>query len=721
MRRLLGLICITALFLITAACSGGGGDGGTSATTSATGTAVVEKPTVSSTVPAQNQTNVTPNTIISAVFSNPMKQDGINYDGFIVIDGTNEVPGTVSCLGNTAIFRPSAPLKTNTTYTVKVNKNIKDINGNGMEQDQTWSFTTGTVADITPPHVTASNPYWNSVGVSVNSSVLITFSEPVDPATVNATTLTVTGPGGPVAGAIATTGINASFIPNVKFDYLTPYTITITRGVKDFAGNPLNAATVIKFSTGDVPDVTPPQAVSVTPASGATGVDAATDLTVTFSEAVIPTTVSGATFVVSEPGGKVTGSVSTVDNVATFKPSASLKPGVVYTAIAKTGIKDLAGNPLSGNFTWSFTVAGSASSTNSGLFADSVAKPTGSWPEAVAIGDVNNDGRNDVVMVTSFYFDPTNDYKLLVFLQNADGTLATPVKLDTVGTYGERPISVAIGDVNGDGKNEVVVANERSGISVYRLDNAGALVARKDYASTSTDKIKIADVNNDGRLDVVGTKLVWYQKASSDLADPLNAPVNLDTYGMDLDVGDVNNDGLTDIVVMRDQGLEPKISVITQKPDGTLSTSVTYDLGSVYISPHGVAVGDINGDNKMEVVVSYGGNSPDAHLGVFTQNSLGTLDPVVSYTSYDCPEPVEIADVNGDGRKDIIFLHGGWNKAGVYLQAADGTLRPEELYSIPYASHYNPHGLAVGDINGDGKPDIVIADYNNGLVILYHK
>ena len=87
--------------------------------------------------------------------------------------------------------------------------------------------------------------------------------------------------------------------------------------------------------------------------------------------------------------------------------------------------------------------------------------------------------------------------------------------------------------------------------------------------------------------------------------------------------------------------------------------------------------------------------------------------------SYDYPEAVVIADVNNDGNKDIVVAHGGWGRLGIYLQGAKGTLMPEELYSIPYAT-YNPQGLAVGDINGDGFSDVVIADYNKGLVVLYN-
>jgi hypothetical protein len=79
---------------------------------------------------------------------------------------------------------------------------------------------------------------------------------------------------------------------------------------------------------------------------------------------------------------------------------------------------------------------------------------------------------------------------------------------------------------------------------------------------------------------------------------------------------------------------------------------------------------------------------------------------------------VEAADINDDNRTDVVTAHGGWNTLSVLLQKSDGTLASPVTSGIPYASHYNVQGLALGDINDDGLIDAVIADYNSGLVVL---
>ena len=121
---------------------------------------------------------------------------------------------------------------------------------------------------------------------------------------------------------------------------------------------------------------------------------------------------------------------------------------------------------------------------------------------------------------------------------------------------------------------------------------------------------------------------------------------------------------------------------------------------------------------SADVVASYGGNQPSARLAVFAQTTSGLLETPMAVHVLRHPEPVEVADVDGDGRADVVTLHSGWLKAGVYRNQVGGILGQEELYALPDMSSFDPHGLAVGDVTGDGWPDIAIADPNNGLVLL---
>jgi len=360
------------------------------------------------------------------------------------------------------------------------------------------------------------------------------------------------------------------------------------------------------------------------------------------------------------------------------------------------------------------------------LFTAYQAFPVGSWPEAVAIGDVNNDGRNDVVLTTSKYFDPDNDNHIFVFLQTPEGTLSGPVKYPA--GNGE---SIDIADLNNDGKNDVVVTTSNA-IGVFLQRQDGSLNPMISYPSnhsnpTNTYKVRTGDFNHDGLTDVVsidwGSRSddvdIYVQNDTGTLNPPVTYRVLHAGYD-DLEVGDVNDDGLTDIIVMSGQSYAyDNIGILIQTSEGLFDTPVYYDIG-LNANTRGVAVGDVNNDSLEDIVVTYGGNKPSSFISVFQQSNTQTLGPPVPYSSYDIPESVEIADVNQDGQNDVIVLHGGWMKMGVYLQKPDGALDTELLFPIPYASHYNPHGLAVGDLNADGSPDIAIADYNNGLVLLYN-
>jgi hypothetical protein len=281
--------------------------------------------------------------------------------------------------------------------------------------------------------VLVANTSYNSQGIdsfspmAVSSpssvQVSVTFREPIDTASITNNTFSlVSSTGVVVAGAIQFSGRTATFIPSAPLADGT-YTVTVSKDVKSIYGMPM----VGDYSVPIIIDAVPPSVVSVSPADGSTavpvyvpGYDFAfiTPLSVTFSE---PLWLTGAEFIVTDGGipvaGRVAGGMTSGGApTATFTPDVHWKPNTTYTARITTGISDSVGNHPASDYVWSFT-------TESFLFKEYVTFAAGSPGEAVAIGDVNNDGRSDVVMTTSFYFSPATDYKLFVFLQNASGGL----------------------------------------------------------------------------------------------------------------------------------------------------------------------------------------------------------------------------------------------------------------------------------------------------------
>lgn len=358
------------------------------------------------------------------------------------------------------------------------------------------------------------------------------------------------------------------------------------------------------------------------------------------------------------------------------------------------------------------------------LFSPYVTFPTGSCPEAVAIGDVNNDGLNDVVVSTVFNDDPVNDHHIHVFLQQPNGELAFSAKYPVPGAfYAYHPKSVDIGDLNNDGRGDVVVSANNA-IGIFLQNDGGTLDPMITYATnhssgTNSYKVRIGDFNNDGLLDVVsidwGTQSydvdVFLQNASGTMDPPVVYVVQHGGYD-DLAVGDVNNDGLQDIIVMSGQGYaNDTLGILLQNSEGTMDEPVYYDL-TENVNTNGVAVGDINADGLQDVAVTYNYN-----IGVFYQNASGTLDASVSYPSSGDTKPVDIGDVNLDGKADVVSA--GGSSLEVHLQGPSGELLPYEIYTIPYETHYPPHALEIGDVNNDGANDVVLANCGSGLVVLY--
>jgi VCBS repeat protein len=360
--------------------------------------------------------------------------------------------------------------------------------------------------------------------------------------------------------------------------------------------------------------------------------------------------------------------------------------------------------------------------------------PLGSDVQSAAIGDVTGDGRPDVVAMSSSSFGG-QDHHVFVFAQREDGTLlggfrVYPYRGDAEGESGGSGLVLA--DLDENGVKDVVIGLD-AGFVVLRADGAGGLLPPEpheivDGVARYADVVSAMDVNLDGHLDILTMGVssrghIYF----GDGHGSFTQESSFDDSGLqgqsvsELQVEDLNSDGLPDLAMLQSSAHGNELQIDTQNGLGTLARTGLYsitpnELGLGYAG--GVGLGDINGDGRPDVVVSANRTpaAPD-RLWILTQNEQHHLDcPQLIPTSEE-PDSVKIADLDGDGRKDIVVLHP--DHLGYYLQRPDGLLEPEQLVPGPLLPRFGAHALAVGDITSDGCLDAVIAGGTEGLAVFY--
>ena len=334
------------------------------------------------------------NRAITVEFNEPMDPTTLTTTTFKVTGpGVTAIGGAVTydAANNIAIFTPTGLLPTDTTITVTITTGAKSAAEVPLASDFVWTFVTGASSDSVAPTVTSTIPADLAPTVATNQKVTATFSEPMDSTTITGLTFTLTGPGvTPVAGVVTYSmiGATATFTPTSVLATGILFTAKITTGAKDLAGNPLAIAHTWTFTTGLGPDNTAPAITLTTPANGATLVAPNAAINATFSKAMDPATLNATTFTLTGPGptpisGKITYDVTT--RIAAFTPASALATGTSFTAMITTGAKDLEGNALATNASWSFTTGSTASllpvdlgaAFNFGAFAQASISNTG--------------------------------------------------------------------------------------------------------------------------------------------------------------------------------------------------------------------------------------------------------------------------------------------------------------------------------------------------------
>lgn len=451
-------------------------------------------PQISRVIPAPYSILVDTNTSIAMIFTEAMDPLTVTTASFTVEDMVlgKAVTGTVSYTGNTAVFTPSAALTANRVHVAKLSTGAKDISGNSLATPYERVFSTGASTDTSSQSVFSVVPANGSTGAPINSAVVVTFNEPVDPSTVNTSTFIVkdVNNNAPVVGTVSCTGFRAYFVPKDNFSYPTFYLVTIKKNVKDLAGNPMSGDHTVSFTTGNSTDATQPTVASNVPAYGATAVYANSAITATFSEEMDAATINTATFTVRDiNNNQVPGLVWHIGKTAKFIPDKVLAPSTFHMATLTTGVKDIAGNSMALNHTWSFTT-GSLQMSTIDSFGDVGAG------SSIAV-DSNN-------RIHVSYYDRTNS--AIKYATNMSGTWVSSTVATNVDGGGSPSRSIIKLDSNN--KVHIIYYDYNSGIN-YITNLTGAwtssfIAAGSNFSMIidSSDKLHIS--YSGGRLAASG-------------------------------------------------------------------------------------------------------------------------------------------------------------------------------------------------------------------------
>ena len=347
-----------------------------------------------------------------------------------------------------------------------------------------------------------------------------------------------------------------------------------------------------------------------------------------------------------------------------------------------------------------------------GTFGPSTDFGTAGFPVFVAIADLNGDGRPDLAAVGPRFELPARGPDIpgtvTVLLANGDGTFGTKAELVVTG---EHPSSVAISDVNGDGRADVVTANSgvppdyTGTVSVLLANGDGTFGPKTDFATGGfPTAVAIADLNADGRADLAVThRLDHTVSVLLGIGDgTFVAASEFDAGGAQLSVAiaDLNGDDRPDLAVSTGSGA----SVLLGNGDGTFGVRAEFAIGS----PAGeLAIADLNGDGRPDLTVAAG---PGA--SVLIGNGDGTFGPHSEFGIGRPAASVAVADFNGDGRQDVAVGRGFFDEGdgtgpapiSVMLGTGDGTFGSQTDFAVSGGSS----SLAIADFDADGLPDLAV-------------
>lgn len=328
--------------------------------------------------------------------------------------------------------------------------------------------------------------------------------------------------------------------------------------------------------------------------------------------------------------------------------------------------------------------------------------------KTIRSGDINQDGRPDLVLTGD------SAVPVSVFFGQANGTLLPGPGV----AFASRPFGMAIGDVNDDGKLDIVVSETGPQptveIALGKGDGTFVVMGSVQVGST-TGAIALVDATSDRKADIVvgdGTNIVVYPSLGNGMfAAPIKSPHTNQPMdaGSLMATGDFNEDGRTDVVLSNSK--DTGIPIFQNNGNGTFTQlkSITYSK-----APTQPTVADVNKDGHLDLVLAV--KSAEGLL-VYLGNGTGGFTHSALLSTFASTDTISVGDMNGDGTADIVTVDTNGLGENFDIQAGYGN--GQFLRSTPYfiSSIALAGAIYVGDLTADGKPDVAIAQRTGKLSI----
>lgn len=337
-----------------------------------------------------------------------------------------------------------------------------------------------------------------------------------------------------------------------------------------------------------------------------------------------------------------------------------------------------------------------------GTFAAQVTYAAGTNPQGLTSADLDGDGDNDIVLANY----TTNN--ISVYLNNGNGTFAAQVNY-AVGTTPAMAITTA--DVDNDLDQDLIVGNSASNtMSILKNNGNGTFAAKVDYNTglQPYGGVKTADFNGDTYVDIAivnntaNTISVFLGNNLGTFPARTDYPTGTNPYKVD--IFDYNNDTFSDLIVVN--AGSNTVSTLAGVGDGTFATKVDISTG-VSVAALSLTSADFNGDTKKDVaVIAQGLPAVSLLFGTGTSFKLPANIYATGGKTYD----VFTGDFNGDARPDMASINNSTNNISIHLAKTDGTF----YAPVNYATNTGPFGGTTADVNGDNYLDLIVTHYAGG-------